>query len=188
MDNEGITLTGIDELLESLNRITSDSPGMKKHLQAEVRKIISSARKNVIKDASGVLENDPRNAYKAVRSSVYKRILGGQVNILRTYKRGTPTSYQPHRKLDDNPHQRGGNRRKVSLRTLQVNSYEGIDRGFILRFVNAGTKKRITRYGNRESITARHWFGRSSAFQLQQAADEVVELIEKVIQQEFQLM
>jgi hypothetical protein len=67
-------------------------------------------------------------------------------------------------------------------------SYEGVDRGFILRFLNAGTSERETRFGKRGSLTARHWFGRSSAFQLDGAASRVAEEIERMLQQDFHLM
>jgi tRNA(Met) C34 N-acetyltransferase TmcA len=71
---------------------------------------------------------------------------------------------------------------------MQLDSYEGTDRGFILRFLNAGTTDRETRFGNRGSLTARHWFGISSAFQVDAAASRVAEEIENLLQQEFQQM
>jgi tRNA(Met) C34 N-acetyltransferase TmcA len=71
---------------------------------------------------------------------------------------------------------------------MQIDSYEGADRGFILRFQNAGTVERETRYGSRGSLRARHWFGISSAFQMDAAASRVAEEIENLLQQEFQQM
>ena len=68
-----------------------------------------------------------------------------------------------------------------------MNSYEGADRGFILRFLNAGTSNRETRYGNRGSLRARQWFGRSSTFQLDAAATKVAEMIEALLDSEFKL-
>ena len=188
MAQDAITITGIEQYQEALRKMQTDNPSTKKELQAIIRRAISKARKNIVKDAQDILENDPRNAYKAVRSSVYKQILGAQVNILSSRKRGAPTKYQRPRKLDENPHQRGGNRRKRSMRTMQLDSYEGTDRGFILRFLNAGTTDRETRFGNRGSLTARHWFGISSAFQVDAAASRVAEEIENLLQQEFQQM
>ena len=186
MAQDAITITGIEQYQEALRKMQTDNPATKKELQAIIRRAIAEARKNVVTDAQDVLENDPRHAYKAVRSSVYKQILGGQINILPSRKRGAPTKYQRPRKLDQNPHQRGGNRRPRSQRTLQVESYEGVDRGFILRFQNAGTAERETRFGGRGALRARHWFGRSSAFQLDAAATRVAEEIEALLQQEFQ--
>lgn len=187
MAQDAITVTGIEQYKEALKKMRTDNPATKKALQAIIRHAISAARKRVIIDAKDVLENDPRNAYKAVRNSVYKQILGGQINILSSRKRGAPTRYQkPRKEREENA--RGGNRRPRSERTMQIDSYEGVDRGFILRFQNAGTVERETRFGKRGSLAARHWFGRSSAFQLDTAASEVAAEIERMLQQEFNQM
>jgi hypothetical protein len=185
MAQDAITITGIEQYQEALRKMQTDNPSTKKELQAIIRRAISEARKNIVKDAQDILENDPRNAYKAVRSSVYKQILGAQVNILSSRKRGAPTKYQRPRKLDENPHQRGGNRRPRSSETLRYQSYEGVDRGFILRFLNAGTVERETRFGSRGALRARQWFGISSAFQMDAAASRIAEEIESLLQQEF---
>ena len=185
MANDAITVTGIEQYQEALKKMQTDNPATKKALQAIIRRAISEARKRVVMDAQDVLENDPRHAYKAVRNSVYKQILGGQINILSSRHRGAATKYERPRTLQEG--QRGGNRRQRSLRTMQIDSYEGVDRGFILRFQNAGTVERETRFGKRGSLAARHWFGISSAFQMDAAASRVAEEIEKMLQQEFQL-
>ena len=187
MAQDAIIVTGIEQYKEALKKMQTDNPKTKKELQDIIRRAIGEARKRVIQDARDVLENDPRNAYKAVRNSVYKQILGGQINILSSRKRGAPTHYQKPRK--ERPAKaRGGNRRPRSLRTMQLESYEGVDRGFILRFQNAGTTDRETRFGNRGHLAARHWFGISSAFQLDTAASEVADEIERMLQQEFNQM
>jgi len=185
MAQDAITVTGIEQYRRALARMQTDNPATRRELQSIIRRAISQARKNVVKDAQNVLENDPRHAYKAVRSSVYRQVLGGQINILSPRRRGSATRYQKPRKLDETPGQRGGNRRRRSERTMQVESYEGKDRGFILRFLNAGTADRETRFGGRGHLTARHWFGRSSAFQLDAAASRVATEIERMLQQEF---
>lgn len=187
MAQDAITVTGIEQYQEALRKMQTDNPRTKKELQAIIRRAIGEARKNVIKDAQGVLDNDPRNAYKAVRNSVYKQIFGGQINILSSRKRGAATNWVKPRK-ERPANARGGNRRLRSLRTMQLDSYEGADRGFILRFQNAGTAERETRYGKRGSLRARHWFGISSAFQMDAAASRVAEEIENLLQQEFQQM
>ena len=163
------------------------NPATKKELQAIIKKAIQNARRRIVDDAQGVLENDPREAYRAVRSSVYKQILGGQVNILSPRRRGAGTKYQRPRKLDDNPHQRGGNRRKRSPDTIRIDSYQGKDRAFILRFQNAGTVERQTRYGSRGSLRPRNWFGRSSTFQLDAVVNEVAQEIENMLNSEFKI-
>ena len=187
MASDAITVTGIEQYQEALKKMQTDNPRTRKELQAIIRRATNEARKNVIKDARGILSNDPRNAYKAVRNSVYRQILGGQINILRSGKRGSATSYiRPPMERPENA--RGGNRRKRSEETMRMDSYEGVDRSFILRFQESGTSQRSTRYGNRGSIAARHWFGASSAFQMDAAASRVAEEIENMLQQEFQMM
>ena len=151
---------------------------------AAMRKLISQevskARAAVAQAASGALRNDPRESWKAVRRSVYKSILGGQVNILNQKGAASGSNgYRPARKLDSNPHQRGGNRRKRSANTDRIDGYVGKDRGFILRFVNSGTAERQTRYGRRGSITARNWFPNIGQRELEAAAERLAVAIDR---------
>ena len=152
---------------------------------ANIRKLITQeiakARAAISQSAKGEMASDPRQAYKAVRRSVYKSILGGQVNIFnpRGGASSSGSSFTKARKLDNHPHQRGGNRRKRSARTDQVDGYVGKDRGFILRFVNSGTAARQTRYGNRGSIAARNWLATSGQRELEAAAERLSALIDK---------
>ena len=84
-------------------------------------------------------------------------------------------------------------------------SYQGKDRGFILRFLNQGTGDRAIHSmgnralqtgsvsilktkslgGNRGSITARNWFGGASHKELENVAGRLQEIIDKVINEEF---
>ena len=151
---------------------------------AAMRKLISQevskARAAVAQAASGALRNDPRESWKAVRRSVYKSILGGQVNILNQKGAASGSNgYRPARKLDSNPYQRGGNRRKRSANTDRIDGYVGKDRGFILRFVNSGTAERQTRYGRRGSITARNWFPNIGQRELEAAAERLAVAIDR---------
>ena len=153
---------------------------------ANIRKLITQeiakARAAISQPAKGAMASDPRQAYKAVRRSVYKSILGGQVNIFnpRGGASSSGSSFVKARKLDNHPHQRGGNRRKRSARTDQVDGYVGKDRGFILRFVNSGiSKPRQTRYGNRGVIPARNWLATSGQRELEAAAERLSALIDK---------
>ena len=153
---------------------------------ANIRKLITQeiakARAAISQSAKGAMASDPRQAYKAVRRSVYKSILGGQVNIFnpRGGASSSGSSFAKARKLDNHPHQRGGNRRKRSARTDQVDGYVGKDRGFILRFVNSGiSKPRQTRYGNRGVIAARNWLATSGQRELEAAAERLSALIDK---------
>ena len=203
--NGAITIEGIDELNRKLEQMKTQGTGFEKRLREAIRKILGQARAELRKDAASGLDmkSDPRHAYKAVRFAVYKRIFGGQVNILQSRRAGSRTNYEPERTL--NASKRGGNRRARSNRTQDVMSYEGVDRGFILRFLNDGmtkTNPRTIRFtendrrkvdqwnkhpntGNRGSIAARNWFGPRSQRELERASAHIQELIDKIINDEF---
>lgn len=183
-----IEVDGLVKQREELERLLMKNPAMEKRVQKLIRKVLMAARKQVSQSAQGAMRSDPRQAYKAVKTAVYRRILGGSVSILNKRKAGAPGSYEPPRKL--RPGQRGGNRVPRGARTQQVMSYEGMDRAFILRFINQGTGERTagTRgghlSGNRGSIAARNFFSNSSQRALQQAAAQLEKLIDELIKQE----
>ena len=203
VSNGSIEITGLSEFEAKLKKMKTDNPDFEKRLRGVIRKVLNEARANLRKDAeSGLqMDSDPRHAYKAVRYAVYKRLFGGQVNILNSRKAGAETGYRPARTLT--PGQRGGNRRTRQSRNLD--KYEGVDRGFILRWLNDGmtkTNPRVIRFtenanrkvdkwnkhpntGNRGAITGRNWFGGASLRELQAVAGKMQELIDKVINEEF---
>ena len=179
---------GIVKQREELERLMMSNPQMEKQVQKLIRKVLMAARREVSKAASVSMNADPRKAYKAVKTAVYKQILGGSVSILNKRRAsGKKTSYEPPRTLK--PYQRGGNRVKRGSRTQDVMSYEGGDRAFILRFINAGTKQRTagTRggrlSGNRGRIAARNFFSSSSHSAMRKAAVELQQLIDDLIKQ-----
>lgn len=184
-----IEVDGLVKQREELERLMMGNPQMEKRVQKLIRKVLMAARKQVSQSAQGAMRSDPRQAYKAVKTSVYRRILGGSVSILNKRRAGAPGSYEPPRKL--RPGQRGGNRVKRGARTQQVMSYRGEDRSFILRFLSQGTEQREagTRggrlSGNRGSIAPRNFFSNSSHRAMQQAAAELDKLIDEMIKQEF---
>ncbi len=204
-DNGTITIEGLSEFDAKLAKLKTDNPGFERRLRAVIRKVLGQARANLRKAAGSGLRmgSDPRLAYKAVRFAVYKRLLGGQVNILNSRRAGGGFYYEPPR----HPSVRGGNRRPQSVRTRKVMSYQGIDRGFILRFLNQGTKNRNIehlvqikradgtskfrwgndngRYGNRGAIAARNWFQGASLAELQSVSHQMQTLIDDIINEEF---
>jgi len=185
---------------QNLRAAMSTDPKMRKVIQQHIREALFEARRDVM-DAFPA-ESDPRDARRAIRTSVYDKVLGGNINILTGKKAHGTNNYEPQRTLT--PGQRGGNRRKRSERTKQIMGYAPLDRGFILRFVNSGTKTRVigfrntvkgnrTRYenmvyrinrgdkartGNRGSIAARNWFMQSAESALGTAAQMIADLIE----------
>ena len=193
MDNiktPNMEVTGLDELSKKLDRLQAKDSQMEERITKIIREAIKAARSMVTQDAKGAVGNDPRHAYKAVRSMVYKRILGGNISILQKRKAGSGKSgYEPPRTL--RPGQRGGNRVPRSTRTQQMMDYEGSDRGFILRFLNSGTGQRTagTRngrlHGNRGSIAARNWFPSSGQRAMNAAAQYIIDEIDRLIAEEF---
>ena len=204
-DNATIEIKGFSELDKKLAQLKTDSPGFEKRLRGVIKKILGEARANLRKDAASGLDmkSDPRHAYKAIRFAVYKKIFGGQVNILQSRRAGAETNYKPERKGTSDPKGRGGNRRPRVSRNLD--KYEGVDRGFILRWLNNGMTKTDPRKikftendrrhvdkwnhnpntGNRGSISPRNWFRGASLQELQKVAGEMDELINKIIKDEF---
>ena len=205
--NGAVTITGLEAFERKIEQLKTTNPGFEKRLRDVIRKVLKQARDELSKKAeSGLgMKSDPRHAYKAVRYAVYKRIFGGQVNILQSRKAHSPNSYEPQRKLREG--QRGGNRRLRSKRTDKVIHYEGMDRGFILRFLNNGTQQRAierlieykragggskfkwvsdaSQYGNRGSIASRNWFGRVSLEEFQSISHAMQTIIDEVIKEEF---
>ena len=201
---------GFVEQRKELERLLMSNPEMEKKVQGLIRKVLGDVRKRMGDAAKSEMSADPRQAYKAVRSVIYKRILGGNVNILnKKHASGGGGSYTPTRTLKSN--QRGGNRRPRSGRTKQLQSYMGSDRGFVLRWLEAGVNGRViefrndphrekikrgsqggdlkkygktTNTGARGNIAPRNFFGTSSQTAMQNAAQQLTQLIDELIKQQ----
>lgn len=185
---DNVRVDGLLKQVKELDSLMMKNPAMEKQVQKLIRKVLMTARREVAKSASASMKADPRKAYKAVKTAVYKQILGGSVSILNKRRAsGKKTSYEPPRTL--RPGQRGGNRVKRGSRTQEVMSYDGVDRSFVLRFISAGTKQRTagTRggrlSGNRGRIAARNFFSSSSQGAVRKAAVELQQLIDDLIKQ-----
>lgn len=186
-----------------LEAALSTNPKTQKALQKLIRKALMQARSELSAYIKTKLDNDdPRGAARAVRTSVYKKILGGNINILNSKKAHGTNSYEPPRTL--RPGQRGGNRRPRSERTKKIMHYPGEDRQFILRFVDSGTKQRAierlvevkrasggskfvwrqdaSKYGNRGSIAARNFFKTGADPRLRRATEYLADLIDEELE------
>lgn len=203
INNGTVTITGLDAFEKKIKELETTNPGFEKRLRGVIRQVLGQVRAALQKNAESGLQmkSDPRKAYKAVRYAVYKKIFGGQVNIL-DGRKVTRGSYEPPRKGLPG---RGGNRRARSPRTQDLIEYEGASRAFVLRFLNQGTRVRYAGYGRngrtqdeyesfvlknqgrgkRGSIGARNWFGPKSHQELQNAAANIQAIIDKVINDEF---
>lgn len=167
--------------MEEFERMLLTHPEMKKKVKKVLSSVLSKGRARLSKEAKAVIDEDPRQAYRAVKRTVYKRILGGSISILAKRRAGnTRVRVEKTRTLV--PGQRGGNRRKRSERTEAIDSYFASDRGFILRFLNAGTGERLTKYGRRGSIAPRNWFGTASQRAMEEVAQRFCDLMDKEIE------
>ena len=137
--NHSFEVTGMAELSKKLDALLTKNPDMEKKIRKIIGKALKQAEKGIERYVgTSVLKNDPRHAAKAIRYTVYRRVLGGNLNILHGRQRGAATGYTPERHPSSG---RGGNRRPRSSRTIRMEGYEGADRSFILRFQNAGARK-----------------------------------------------
>lgn len=204
-------LEGFVEQRKELERLLMSNSDMEKKVQGLIRNALSVMRKAMTEAARQAMDADPRQASRAVRTMVYKRLLGGNVNILNKKRAsGNVSSYVPTRTLRTK--QVGGNRRTRSERTKNLESYYGADRGFILRFLNAGTQERGIKFtpdsaresihrgsrggnlqkygktintGRRGRIGSTDWFGKRSQAELEKAADLLTGYIDELIKQQF---
>lgn len=200
---------GFVEQRKELEAILTSNPAMEKKLQGLIRQVLNEVRRSLGEAATSAMASDMRKAYRAVRALLYKRILGGNVNILQKRRAsGGGGSYTPTRTLRSG--QRGGNRRDRSERTRNLEAYYGSDRGFVLRFLNAGTEARAINFtpaGNREhvhrgsqggdlkkygktintgsrgNIRARNWFGERSHQEMEKAAADLTRRIDDLIKE-----
>jgi len=184
-----------------LEAALSTNPKTQRALQKLIRTAILDARRKVVQAAADKMESDPRGAANAVRTSVYKRVLGANINIYNSRKAHGSTSYESPRKGVSG---RGGNRLPRSAKTKRYMGYDALDRGFILRWINDGTHKgdrsinfkrdeRRNRWpsvpkwskhpntGNRGTIAARNFFKGAGESALVQAADNLANMIEDEI-------
>ena len=165
-----------------LERLLTTHPEMEKKVRKILSKVVREAAKQVSLSASAAIPNDPRKAANAVRSTTYQMLLGGNVNLYNSRKAGKGQPFYPVRRLRDG--QRGGNRIPRGRVTERMMGYVGMDRGFILRWLESGTATRTSRYGNRGAIAARNWFTPATDRAMNAAIDHFNTLLEELITKE----
>lgn len=173
------------EQQRAIEAALSTSPKAEQALRKIIRKYIKEARKEVV---AGIQfkGGDPRNTRQSVRSTVYRKVFGGNLNIYNSRKAHSNGTYEPPRKLK--PGQRGGNRVPRGRDTQRWMSYGPLDRGAVLRWQNEGTGERTagTRggrlSGNRGSISARNFFRPLGDRALGQMRDNLAMAIEKELE------
>lgn len=207
---DAFEIDGFVQQQKELEALLMSNPAMEKKVQTLIRKVLMQARRIIGEAADDAMDSDPRQAYKAVKTAVYRQILGGNVSLYRKKRASAAKSnYEPPRTLREG--QRGGNRRPRSGRTKQIQSYMGSDRGFILRFLEGGVSGRVINFkydssrehvhrgsqggniqkygktintGFRGNIAPRNFFGNSSQRAMQQAADKLTQLIDDLIKKQ----
>ena len=208
---DGIQTEGFVQQSRELDHLMMSNPDMENMVRRLIRKVIAKARKDMSEAAKASMKASPRQTYRAVKSAIYRQILGGNVSLLN--KRSVNMSnYEPERTLKSG--QRGGNRKKRSARTDDLIHYAGDSRGFILRFLNAGTDDRaiknfksdphrdkvkrgsqggdVNKYGNvgkvntgnRGHIAPRNFFAQNEITIMNKASETLVAMIDDLIAKE----
>jgi hypothetical protein len=187
-DNGGpVQVYGVDANLEAFGRIMTSDPQMAGIFRKYIRQVLKDARKKLSQDVKSYMKRDPRKAAQAVRFSVYKSLFGGNLSILQKKKGSAGKKYDLRRirKVEQNPHMRGGNRRtRGDDGRNRLDYYYGADRGFALRFLGSGTVTRTSRFGNRGSIRQTNWFGHTAPWHMEDAAAQVAETITEYVNQQ----
>lgn len=188
---------------KNLERMMTDNPETRESIRALIREVMWEARNATAHEISGEIGGNMQS-WRAVRHSVFQKILGANINILGSMKKGTAQwkVIQKTRMVEQNPHMRGGNRRKRTLRTAMIEGYEPKARGFILRFQDSGTRQRFiggrnsmgrgdngllwgrmkqSGRGNRGQITAGNFFYRIASAKLGLAAEKLAAMIDEEI-------
>lgn len=187
---------------KNLERMMTDNPETREAIQRLIRDTLWEARNATAHDISGIVGGRGQS-WRAVRNVVFQKILGGNINILnKTRGKAAWKIIQKTRKVEQNPHMRGGNRRRRSLRSAMVEGYEPTARGFILRFQDSGTRQRFIGgrnssgrgdnglrwgrmkargIGNRGSITAGNFFYRIASQRLGAAVEKLAKMIDEEI-------
>jgi len=167
--------------------------GGQKSLYNSIRSYLKWARtefrKQMIKAYGANLGNDPHRSRVAVSRNAVKSDGGLIWTSAKILQPKTAGSFRfPLPEKVDRGHQRGGNRAPRSKRTEDMLTYGPRDRGFILRFLEGGTKQRTAgtrsgkfRGGNRGSIAPRNIFGRTAPFIADEVMKKLAEKIEKRI-------
>lgn len=184
--NGTVSIEGYTENAQILERLLTSDADFAKAYRKLIRASLREAKRKVsndIKYAIGV-NKDPRAAYKAVKMAVYKSIFGGNISILSRKKASNiRTTYHAPRTLVVG--QRGGNRVPMSARTMQVNSYYGQDRSFILRWLEEGIpeEKRYAGsrgghlHGYRGPLPKQDTFEESAPREMEEAIGQIAEAL-----------
>ena len=111
--------------------LLSTHPRMREDLEQAVREIMWEARETATERVKKYMFDSAHETHKAIRNIVYRKVIGGELNILNVRRALRQGRVAP-------------SRRGRTKDTERILSYRGVDRGFIFRFANDGTNRRIT--------------------------------------------
>ena len=127
-----------ESVLKQLDELYLSDGEFKDTAQALLWDQLSKVREQAVAIATRAMKNDPRNAAHAILRRMYKGRLAGNINIGDNRKRleSESTYVEPRGG-------RSGSRRTRSVkgRTEKLRSYQGADRGFILRILGSGRQE-----------------------------------------------
>lgn len=180
-----VVITDARGALGLLRGLSYDEIIRKKDLKKYIRQSLNQAKREVQNAAKRNLPNDPRKSYQGVKVGIYKKTLGGNVSLFNQRSTGKTTSYELPK---------GGKsgilrKRQRSARTIQVDSYYGRDRAFILRMHNQGTGVRTAftrtrsksgKTANRGSLRALNFFSVADSA-VRRSADTLSQKLEQAI-------
>lgn len=137
--------TNLQETVNRFIALQMTSREKEKIINNLISKALSQARKRLSEAAKGQMESDKRQAWRAVKYSIYKQIMGGNISIFSRRRAGARASV-PASKRGRMPD------------TERYESYLGADRSFILRILNAANsrRERIATHMNGHEIRRRN--------------------------------
>ena len=190
---------------KNIEQLLTTNPETREAIRDIIRQVAWEARNATANEIEGIVGNRGQTA-RSVRNVVYQKLLGFNVDIKNHVRKGSANwkVVQKTRKVEANPHMRGGNRRRRSMRTIMIEGYEGKARGFILRWLNDGTRQRFigvrnnlgtslrahihyarvrdNGYGNRGRISAGNFFVQIAQKHIGTAANKLAVMIDEEIQ------
>lgn len=200
-----VRMEGAEQVTAALDRLRSYRLMGEKQLRKIIQSHVGKIRRQVSAAAKAHMQNgDPRKASQAVKAMVYKSMIGFNVNLFPRKNGGAGGGGSVMVQTGGSLSGAGGNRRRRSPRTNTVDSYQGADRGFILRWMETGTRERHIKYtsdnrrkatkwtsrpnsGNRGKIVAKPFFSQAAGQAIQSEAsairDDIMTLIGEVWEQ-----
>lgn len=161
------------EALAALSRIQAHTPEFRSGVRKLVRQTLKGERKTFAQLASAAAETDPRRTMRqGVAMTVYKRLLGGNINLyggMRKTLKERP--YTPRLREG----QRGGNRRPKRV-PYRFNAPA------ILSSINFGTTARGSRYGYRGRVQGKYFFANAEG-SMKRAAEAFAKEVEDFIEE-----